>query len=115
MTVMTTNGRVREWHRGEGWGVIDTPETPGGCWAHFSHLLTAGYKSLDVGDRVELVWEVAEQDGYSFRAVAVWPLGETPVRTVAEPGPSDAYRSSLRVTFRGPAPPPSRPPGRTSG
>ena len=35
---MSTVGTVRVWHRDEGWGVIDSPETPGGCWAHFSHL-----------------------------------------------------------------------------
>ena len=31
-------GTVRVWHTEEGWGVIDCPDTPGGCWVHFSHL-----------------------------------------------------------------------------
>ncbi|WP_220794398.1 hypothetical protein [Nocardioides pelophilus] len=31
----------------------------------------AGYKTLVVGEIVELAWESAEQDGFAFRAVAV--------------------------------------------
>ena len=33
---MPTSGTVRVWHAEEGWGVIDSAETPGGCWTHFS-------------------------------------------------------------------------------
>jgi len=35
---MGSTGTVRFWHRDEGFGVNDSPDTPGGCWAHFSHL-----------------------------------------------------------------------------
>jgi len=28
-------GTVREWAE-EGWGVVDSAETPGGCWVHWS-------------------------------------------------------------------------------
>ena len=97
---MTSRGEVRVWHADEGWGVIDCPDTPGGCWAPFSAVLVAGYQALDDGAVVELTYEAAEQDGYSFRAVEVWPAGQAPVR---EPprvrGPSAAYRSALTLTF----------------
>jgi cold shock protein len=73
---------VREWHEGLGWGVIDSAETPGGCWAHFSTIETPRvasrggmdvdeYKTLSPRDPVELVWETPGQDGYDFRAVTV--------------------------------------------
>ncbi|GAB2578044.1 hypothetical protein GCM10027168_08830 [Streptomyces capparidis] len=64
---------VREWYDEEGWGVLDCPETPGGCWAHFSHVEAEGFRSLAVGQRVGLEWEAAEQDGYAYRAVRIVP------------------------------------------
>ncbi|ROO52320.1 hypothetical protein EDC02_7242 [Micromonospora sp. Llam0] len=30
------DGVIRSWNVDEGWGVIDSAETPGDCWAHFS-------------------------------------------------------------------------------
>jgi CspA family cold shock protein len=96
---MRSAGQVREWHAGEGWAVIDCPETPGGCWAHFSTVLISGYKSLTPGADVALVFEAAEQDGYSSRAVEVWPAGRTPVRTPQNSESSAAYSSTLRFTF----------------
>ena len=95
MSGMTSSGTVREWHSGDGWGVIDSPETPGGCWAHFSAVLVAGYRSLEAGQEVELLFDVAEQDGFSFVALEVWPSGQTPVRTPRNLG-GPAYTSSLR-------------------
>jgi CspA family cold shock protein len=71
---------VRVWHHEEGWGVIDCPEAPGGCWAHYSAVLIAGYKTLSAGQSVELLLEPPGQDGYAFRAVEVWPTGHAPVR-----------------------------------
>ena len=58
---------VREWHDDLGWGVIDRPETPGGCWAQFTAMETPviGYldgatvsecRTLSAGDSVELEW-----------------------------------------------------------
>jgi CspA family cold shock protein len=75
-------GTVRAWHEELGWGVIDSPDTPGGCWAHFSTIDTAvrerrdglivsDYQVLRPGDAVDLEWEPADQDGFAFRAVAV--------------------------------------------
>jgi CspA family cold shock protein len=96
---MSSTGRVRMWHDGDGWGVIDCAETPGGCWAHYSAVLIAGYRSLTPGADVTLVFEVAQQDGYSFRAVEVWPAGHSPVRTDEVSAPSEAFGSTLRITF----------------
>ena len=77
-----TTATVREWHDDLGWGVLDSPETPGGCWAHFSHIETPrvgsvngrevyGYKTLSTGEHVELEWETSSQDGFDYRATAV--------------------------------------------
>ena len=72
------SGTVREWDDGEGWGVIDSPATPGGCWAHFSVVRMPGYKHLEPGAHVVFEWEEPGQYGYDFRAVAVWPEGVEP-------------------------------------
>ena len=78
---MTSLGEVRLWNGEEGWGVIDSEDTPGGCWAFYSSVLVEGYKSLDAGQKVKFNFEAGEQDGFSFRAVEVWPADQTPVRT----------------------------------
>lgn len=96
---MATSGIVRTWFNEEGWGVIDSPETPGGCWAHYSAVAVAVYRSLVAGQRVHLDWEpVDDQDGYRYRAVRAWPVGVEPVMTPPQ-SPSGAYRSTLTVTF----------------
>ena len=53
---------MREWHD-KGWGVIDSPDTPGGCWAHLSILKMDGYRSLRAGEAVDLEWERGWQTG----------------------------------------------------
>jgi CspA family cold shock protein len=73
---------VREWHDDLGWGVLDSAETPGGCWAHCSAietpvvthgagLVVSDFKTLETGDSVDLEWEAPGQDGYDFRAVGL--------------------------------------------
>jgi len=97
---VTTVGLVREWDNEEGWAVIDSPQTPGGCWAHYSNVAVAGYKSLDPGQSVHLEWEAVEQDGFAYRAVRTCPSGDTLVLDPGDDGPpSDAYRNSLSITF----------------
>jgi len=100
---MTVAATVLVWHEAEGWGVIDSRETPGGCWAHFSHIVTQGAHSLRPGQPVHLDWVAGEQDGYHFRATSVYPADETPadVRptgTHQTPG----YHSTLELTFDDP-------------
>jgi CspA family cold shock protein len=97
---MTVEGVVREWHDDEGWGVVDSGATPGGCWVHVSAVRARSLR-LDVGATVELTYEEAPQTPYSFRAVEAWPAGEEPYRghIVEVQGPSPAYRSELRLSF----------------
>lgn len=75
---MTSVGFVRSFDAAEGWGVIDGPDVPGGCWVHFSALAMAGYRTLAAGQRVSFRAEAASQDGFAFRAVKVWTTGSEP-------------------------------------
>jgi CspA family cold shock protein len=50
------DGVVRFWQDEEGWGVVDCPSTPGGCWTHFSVIEAEGFRSSP------------GQDGYDYRA-----------------------------------------------
>ncbi|WP_406289511.1 cold shock domain-containing protein [Embleya sp. NBC_00896] len=70
-----TRATVHEGHEEEGWGVPDSPETPGGCFAHFSDIEMPGFRTLSPGRTVRLDWENPgfEQDGYAFRARRVVP------------------------------------------
>lgn len=101
---MAVRAVVREWRDDEGWGVVDSPETPGGCWVHFSHIAVAdAYRTAHAGQQVMLEWEDADQDGFDYRAVQLWPAGEAPV--AADLGEdSAAYTSTLTVTFDDPEP-----------
>ncbi|HEV8569916.1 MAG TPA: cold shock domain-containing protein [Actinoplanes sp.] len=96
---MTIVGTVREWHQDEGWGVIDSEETPGGCWAHFSSAAVSGYVTFTAGQAVWLQWESPGQDGYPFRAVRFWPYGSDAIDRPQGPAPGDAYRSVLSLSF----------------
>ncbi|WP_225928201.1 hypothetical protein [Rhodococcus opacus] len=67
-----TVGTVQMWNGEEGWGVIDSAQTPGGCWAFYSDIVGEGFRTLVVGDTVTLDWEqVTDQDGYQYRATRV--------------------------------------------
>ncbi|SDG11172.1 cold shock protein (beta-ribbon, CspA family) [Pseudonocardia oroxyli] len=105
MSTMSTPGQVRVWHDEEGWGVIDSPSTPGGCWAYYSNIaIPDQYRNLDAGQLVELEWESAQQDGFDFRAVRVWPRGEEPYDRPPTPVSEGdtAYRSTLTIYFDDP-------------
>jgi cold shock protein len=95
---MTTTGLVREWHPDEGWGVIDSDATPGGCWVHFGSVLMDGYRFLSPGQAVSFAFETGRQDGYDYRAVAVWTGHDRPAAPERQQ-PSGAYRSVLRLEF----------------
>lgn len=71
-------GVVRSYDDEEGWGVIDSAETPGGCFVHFSNIVGVGYRSLRAGERVTLTFDRPgfKQDGYDFRALQVWREGK---------------------------------------
>lgn len=95
-----TVGTVRTWHEDQGWGVIDSDATPGGCWVLFSAVHVPSPRTLEVGAAVHLEWERADQDGYAFRATRVWPVGRPPVDDVIRvEGPSAGYASRLEIRF----------------
>ena len=75
---MSSAGIVREWSDDEGTGVIDSEDTPGGCWFHFSDIVTAELGSPTPGEQVTFTYEMAPQDGFDCRAVLVWPQGVQP-------------------------------------
>ena len=93
---MTTRGTVRVWHDAEGWGVVDSVEAPGGCWAGFGVVLVPGHAVLHAGRQVEPDHEAGWQDGCAYRAVRVWPAGEQPVERPADPPPGP-YTSTLTL------------------
>jgi CspA family cold shock protein len=68
-------GVVRWFDGDEGWGVLDAPEVPGGCFVHFSNIDMDGYRQLSAGAQVRFTFEHLDflQDGYSYRALTVWP------------------------------------------
>ena len=65
---------VRESRDEEGWGVLDSPETPGGC-GHYADIQATGFRTLSPGQQVDLTWEAPgfKQDGYDYRAVSIVP------------------------------------------
>ncbi|HEX3955419.1 MAG TPA: cold shock domain-containing protein [Trebonia sp.] len=72
-------GVVKRFDPDEGWGVIDAPEVPGGCFVHFSNIEVPGYRQLHAGQQVRFTFEQPGflQDGYRYRAVTVWPTDES--------------------------------------
>jgi cold shock protein len=66
-------GFVSAWNDDEGWGVIDAPETPGGCFVHHANIVATGYRTLVPAEKVHFTFEqVVNQDGYHYRAMGVW-------------------------------------------
>ncbi|MER6748346.1 cold shock domain-containing protein [Streptomyces fungicidicus] len=57
--------------------MLDFPETPGGCFGHYSNIQTTGFRTLSPGQQVDLIWEAPppgfKQDGYASRAVSIVP------------------------------------------
>lgn len=70
---MRVQGVVRQWDEDEGWGVIDSEATPGGCWAHYSSVNVPGYKKLAVGTSVTFA-VASGQDGFTYRAEDITPV-----------------------------------------
>lgn len=88
-------GRVREWNRDQGWGVIDSDETPGGCFADFGVIQMPGFRELSPR---QIVWFEARpggQDGCAYRATAIALTPE--LKPQQPPPPSDAYASRLVI------------------
>lgn len=99
---MPSEGTVREWSNDHGCGVIDSADTPGGCWVHFSNIVSDGLGILTPGDQVTFTYEALGQDGFDFRAVLVWPVGVPPGTPPAghrDHSQSAAYQSSLTIRW----------------
>jgi CspA family cold shock protein len=65
-------------------------------------IVSEGYRSLKPGDHVTFAYEAPGQDGFSYRAVQIWPpevSQETPQRPPQDE-PSAAYRSSLTIRWQ---------------
>ena len=80
----TSIGIVKFWRDDKGYGVIDTPETaPWGIWCSFGHIAPREgaakpeFRSLTLGERVEVRYHRANQTSYKY--VAIW------VRRSAQP------------------------------
>ncbi|OZF06682.1 hypothetical protein CH300_07735 [Rhodococcus sp. 15-1154-1] len=94
---MTSTGVIRKWYADEGWGVLDSLDTPGGCWVHVSMLwaitlpparenesihITGSSVDAVVGETVDFEWEQVRQDGYDYRGISVRPRRDGPERTI---------------------------------
>ncbi len=74
MVQVWMDGVVREYDDREGFGVIDSLDTPGGCWFHYSMIEVPGRKTLSAGQLVRFTLErEVDQDAFVFRAVQVRP------------------------------------------
>jgi CspA family cold shock protein len=94
-------GTVRHFNADEGWGVIDGPDIPGGCWVPFWAIAGTGYRQLTAGRRVLFRAEPADQDGFAFRASRVWAEDADEPGDLGDLGnsESDGYQSSLTLRF----------------
>lgn len=95
---VTAQATVRTWDGEQGWGVLDSDATLGGCWTHFSVLDFDGYRSLSPGQQVRLKAESPGQEGFPWRAVHVAVDGVGPAAR-AETNAADAYSSDLTLTW----------------
>ncbi|WP_435124066.1 cold-shock protein [Micromonospora tulbaghiae] len=95
---MASSGTVRAYSTDEGWGIIDGPDVPGGCWVHFSVIAMDGYRYLVAGQTVSFRAESGAQDGFAYRAVKVWTGDTEAVELRREDAESTAYDSTLALT-----------------
>jgi CspA family cold shock protein len=71
-TQRTSFGIVKFWRDDKGYGVIESADTaPWDIWSHFSAIDATGFKSLTVGERVEVTYHRANQDSYRYVAERV--------------------------------------------
>ncbi|MDQ1642364.1 MAG: hypothetical protein QOJ90_1715 [Actinomycetota bacterium] len=66
----TATGTVRLWMRDDDWGVIDSDELPGSCWADLS-AVDDHDGELRAGQVVEVDWTEPGPTGYRCRATRV--------------------------------------------
>jgi CspA family cold shock protein len=64
-------GRVKFYKAERAWGGIESDETPGHVWVHFSVIQGDGFRELVEGELVEFRYEAAIQDSWRYRATWV--------------------------------------------
>ncbi len=67
-------GTVASWSEEDGWGVLESQSTPGGCFASFAVVRTEGYRTLTVGSLVAFSAVPMEVEGMPWQATSVRPL-----------------------------------------
>ena len=68
-TRRTSIGIVKFWRDDKGYGVIEAVDTaPWDIWSSFSAIEAIGFKSLTVGERVEVTYHRANQESYRYVA-----------------------------------------------
>ena len=70
-----TKGIVLSYDASKGTGVIEAPETPGGCSVHQSAIVGTDVRELGAGEHVLFKYEPHVQAKYFYRAVQVWREG----------------------------------------
>ncbi len=77
MSANRTTATVRTWSEDLGEGLLDSPETPGGCWGADS--VVDGDKPLRAGQVVHMEWQAQRHDDYEYVAtlIVVDPALET--------------------------------------
>lgn len=66
-------GVVTRWSDEDGWGVIDSVATPGGCFAHYAQLNMLGYHTVAVGSKVTFGAIPMAIEGLHWQATSVTP------------------------------------------
>ncbi|KZL30472.1 MULTISPECIES: hypothetical protein [Rhodococcus] len=74
-------GSVRVWYAEQGWGVFDSAETPGGCWADANEVMPME-QPLDLypGSPVRFDWtDISPSlvEGFRYRAHSFYPIDES--------------------------------------
>lgn len=65
-------GRVAFWKADVGWGEITLPDG-NACFGHFSVIAMPGFRMLESGQEVDVLWHAARQDGYAYAASEIRP------------------------------------------
>ena len=79
---MSTRGTVRSWDPQSRSWVVDSPQTPGGCWLPSSAVVEGkGASEFGVGDLIDFEWEHSTAEvsqGLRYRATQAWPQRQMP-------------------------------------
>jgi cold shock protein len=68
---VTGEGVVRTWSEDDGWGVVESAQTPGDVFVHFSAIEMDGYHFLTPGQKVAFTAQPMDIEGCSWQAESV--------------------------------------------